>query len=201
MPRALTEQEKCRICDRLLEKGKEIVMSQGIKKVSVDDIAKAAGMAKGSFYQHFESKEKFLYALIEKIHRQVFVKAEQMIKDSFSNGINLHESTRAFLKNLFYMPEMAFFVKYERDINEIFFSLIQDDEWCTFKQMEVAMFEKMLKLAGADTARVKAGVVHNFIHALYLTMSCDLMTEDNLPETQELIIDTLISYMFGGGQK
>ncbi|MCL2721778.1 MAG: TetR/AcrR family transcriptional regulator, partial [Treponema sp.] len=70
MPRALTEQEKCRLCNRLLEKGKAIVLAQGIKKVSVDDIAKAAGMAKGSFYQHFESKEVFLYELINDIHKQ-----------------------------------------------------------------------------------------------------------------------------------
>ena len=198
MPRALTEQEKCRICDRLLDKGKEIVMSQGIKKVSVDDIAKAAGMAKGSFYQHFDSKEKFLYALIEKIHKQVFTQAEQMIKDSFSNGANLHESARVFLKNLFYMPEMAFFTKNERDIEEVFFGFMGDEEIRTFKQMEVELFEKMLKLAGADTTRVKPGVVHNYIHTMYLMMSSDLMTADDLPETVGLITDSLISYIFGG---
>ena len=201
MPRTLTEQEKCRICDRLLEKGKEIVMSQGIKRASVDDIAKAVGMAKGSFYLHFESKEKFLYALVEKIHRQVFTQAEQMIKDSFSNGANLRESARTFLKNLFYMPEMAFFTKNERDIEEVFFGFMGDEEIRTFKQMEVELFEKMLKLAGADTARVKPGVVHNYIHTLYLMMSSDLMTADDLPETVELITDSLISYIFGGMQR
>ena len=79
MPRPLTEQEKCAQCQRLLEKGKEAVISHGIRKVSVDDITKAAGMAKGSFYQHFESKEKYLYALLEKLHRETFTKAKQII--------------------------------------------------------------------------------------------------------------------------
>jgi len=201
MPRTLTEQEKCRICDRLFEKGREIVLSQGIKRISVDDIVKAAGIAKGSFYQHFESKEKFLFALIEKIHRQLFTQAEQMIKDSFSNETDLHENARTFIKNLFHMPEMAFFTKNEHNIEEIFFGFMGDEEIRTFKQMEVELFEKMLKLAGADTARVKPGVVHNYIHTLYLMMNSDLMTTENLLETVDLITDSLISYILSSARR
>jgi len=195
MPRALTEQEKCRLCKRLLDKGKEVVLSQGIKKVSVDDIAKAAGMAKGSFYQHFESKEVFLYELINDMHLQMFEQAEQMLKA----GDDLKANTRIFLMNLFHMPQMVFFTKNYNEINELFESMPEKESLST-KEMEKDVFEKLMIKAGIDIQKVKPGVVHNYLHALYLVMGSELMIEDDLPETFELIMDNLISYIFGGSK-
>ncbi len=50
MPRALTEQERCAQCERLLNKGRDVVLMYGMRKVSIEDIAKAAGMAKGTLW-------------------------------------------------------------------------------------------------------------------------------------------------------
>jgi len=194
-PRALTEQEKCRQCDKLLEKGKAIVLAQGIRKVSVDEITKAASMAKGSFYQHFESKEQFLYELMWNIHRQLFMQVEQMIL----SGSDMQGNMRSLLKNLFHMPEISFLIQNQRDIHDLF-QVIPDQEVRSAKQMESGMFKKLLDMAGIDTKRVKPGVVHNYIHTLSLMKSSDLMTEEDLPETFDRIMDSLLSYIFGGAQ-
>ena len=188
MPRALTEQEKCRLCRRLLEKGMEYILLYGIKKVSVDDITKAAGMAKGSFYHHFESKEKFLYELILLIRKHVFSHAEK----TACGGDDLKENVRAFLTNLFHMREMVFFLKNCSDINELFNSIAEDKE----SQIDTDMFEKLLALAGIDTKKIKPGVAHNYMHTLFMIMECDLMAEEDLPQTFDLIMDSFISYIF-----
>ena len=62
------------------------------------------------------------------------------------------------------------------------------------------MFERLLKLAGIDTEKIKPGIVHNYIHAMYLTMGSDLMVKDTLSETCEQMMNSLIDYIFGGGQ-
>ena len=195
MPRALTEQEKCRICNRLLEKGKEITLLQGIRKVSVDDITKAAGMAKGSFYQHFESKERFLVELIVDIHRQIFVRAEQILL----GGDDLRSSVRVYLMTLFHTPEMTFLVKNYREINELV-DAMSDQEIALTNQIEVDMYDRLLVMVGIDTTKAKPGVVHNYMHTLHMIMGSDMMIADDLPETFELILDSLISYIFGGTQ-
>lgn len=197
MPRPLTEQEKCAQCQRLLEKGKEAVISHGIRKVSVDDITKAAGMAKGSFYQHFESKEKYLYALLEKLHRETFTKAKQIIFEGISDKHNLQANARDFLKKLFLLPEMVFFIQNERDIIALF-ETISNQEIQSFKQMEAELFSGLLRLAGVDTEKVKPGVVHNYVHVMFLTKVSDLMTEEDLPQTLDLLMDSLMAYIFGG---
>ena len=191
MPRALTEQEKCRLCQRLLDKGRDIVLSYGIKKISVDDITRAAGMAKGSFYHHFESKEKYLYELVRTIRSQIFVQAEKIIQ----SGDNLKENTKAFLMDLFHIKEMVFFLKYCNDINELIDSIPENNEYES-GQIDTDMFVKLLILAGIDISKIKSGVVHNFMHTLHMIMDCELMIEDDLPETFELIMNGFISYLF-----
>lgn len=192
MPRALTEQEKCRQCEKLLEKGKNIILTHGVKKVSVDEITKAAGMAKGSFYHHFETKEEYLFRLIWYIHEQLFTQAEQMI----NNQKDLQADTRSFLINLFNMPELAFFIKNHHDIDELVASMPGEAE--SVNQKETDMFEKLLALAGIDTERVKPGVVNNYLHTLFIMMGSDLMVKKDLQETFDHMIDSLVSYIFGG---
>ena len=194
MPRALTEQEKCVQCQRLIEKGKSVVLTHGIKKISVDEITRAADMAKGTFYQHFETKEQFLFRLMEYIHEQIFEQAEKMIQSE----PDLQKKAHGFFTNLFRMPEMAFFIQNEQAITELFLVIMPEGELQSFKQMETAMFEKMLILAGANIKKVKPGVVHNYVHTLYLLMGSDLMIKEDLSDTFDCIIDSLISYIYGG---
>ena len=190
MPRALTEQDKCRLCNKLLEKGKPVVLSQGVKKISVDDITKAAGMAKGSFYQHFESKEKYLYELIKEIHKHIFAQAEQII-----TGGEVQTNIRGFLMNIFQMPEMVFLTGNYYDIKELFDSL-PEQEVQSLSQMEIELFTRLMALAGINTKKVKPGVVHNYFHTICMMAKCDFMIEEDLPKTLELITDSLISYAF-----
>jgi len=193
MPRALTEQEKCRQCQRLLEKGKAVVFSQGIRKTSVDDVARAAGIAKGSFYQHFETKEKFMYELAWHIYRQLFEQAERML----FNGDDIRVNLRKLLTNLFHMPEMIFFIHNNQDITELCTSMPSREQQSD-KKIEEAMFERLLVAAGIDIEKVKPGVVHNYIHAIYLTMGSDLMIKNEVPETCDQMMNSLTSYICGG---
>lgn len=56
MPR-FSESEKEIIRQKLLAEGERLFAAYGIKKVSIDEIVRAAGIAKGSFYTFYASKE------------------------------------------------------------------------------------------------------------------------------------------------
>lgn len=60
------------------------------------------------------------------------------------------------------------------------------------------MFERILHLFGIDIKKVKPGIVHNYIHALFLMKSSEYMIEEDLEESMDLILDDLIAYVFGG---
>lgn len=63
MPKAFTDNEKKHILNRLKEKGTELFLKYGIKKTTIDDLVKSAGISKGSFFSFFPSKEDLFFAI------------------------------------------------------------------------------------------------------------------------------------------
>lgn len=51
--------------EKLIESGLQTLHSQGFNGCAVQDITEAAGVPKGSFYNHFESKEALAMAALE----------------------------------------------------------------------------------------------------------------------------------------
>lgn len=50
---------------RILESAVKLFSSRGYNKASVDDICAKAGISKGAFYHHFESKQALFLALLD----------------------------------------------------------------------------------------------------------------------------------------
>jgi AcrR family transcriptional regulator len=65
MPKGFTEYEKELIGKRLLEQGYRLFCAYGLKKTNVEEIARAAGISKGAFYNFYESKEALFMDVIE----------------------------------------------------------------------------------------------------------------------------------------
>ncbi len=190
MPRALTNEEKARQRRKLLERGKTAVMAQGLKRISIDPIAHAAGMAKGSFYQYFDSKERFLAEVVW------FAEAERI---ATAPG-DVETRVRQVLARLFEMPETHFFLRNFRDIEDAALASIQTADGQSFIQMEGAAFTRFLQMADIDTTVVDPGVVHNYIHLIYVLSSSDLMIADAVPATLATLTDSLVAYILRGAR-
>jgi len=59
--------------NRVLEAAKEAFTRGGYADVNVDDICRAARIAKGSFYRHFDSKEDLFFAAAESLAAEMVV--------------------------------------------------------------------------------------------------------------------------------
>jgi len=65
MARISAEQRK-KIHETLLNNSKELFIQYGFSKTSIDDIVNACGIAKGSFYSYYPSKEELFYAVLRR---------------------------------------------------------------------------------------------------------------------------------------
>jgi AcrR family transcriptional regulator len=73
MPRAFDDKEKQAIRDALMQAGLVQFERAGLRAARVDDICRNVGIAKGSFYAFFDSKEELFMAIVEareEEHRQ-----------------------------------------------------------------------------------------------------------------------------------
>jgi AcrR family transcriptional regulator len=97
MPRAFDPEERTAIESRIRAAGREQFGRVGLRKTTVSDLARAAGVAKGSFYLFFPSKEALLSSILQEeeadLRREV---REQMsrpyrsARDRFAHFLRLH---------------------------------------------------------------------------------------------------------------
>lgn len=79
MPR-FSDKEKETIQQQLLTQGEKLFTDYGLKKVTVDELAKAAGISKGSFYAFYESKEHLYFAIAELLQKQIWAETEAYLQ-------------------------------------------------------------------------------------------------------------------------
>ncbi|MCQ3937380.1 MAG: hypothetical protein DPW18_10075 [Chloroflexi bacterium] len=63
--RGLMQQRSEETRSRIMESAVKLFSSRGYNAASVDDICKDAGISKGAFYHHFESKQTLFLALLD----------------------------------------------------------------------------------------------------------------------------------------
>ncbi|MGP4020692.1 TetR/AcrR family transcriptional regulator [Saccharopolyspora sp. 5N708] len=64
MPAPFSEDERNRITEQLLDTGRELFAVHGLRKTSLEDLVRPAGIAKTSFYAFFDSKEALYLELL-----------------------------------------------------------------------------------------------------------------------------------------
>ena len=68
--------------DRILDALQQLLKDRTIQNISVSEIAKAAGIGKGSIYYYFPSKEAILNALIERSYEQPIQTAKTLARQT-----------------------------------------------------------------------------------------------------------------------
>ena len=67
MPKGFTDQENDLIRKRLIDQGYKLFSIYGLRKTNIEEIAKAAGISKGAFYNFYLSKETLFMDVIEDV--------------------------------------------------------------------------------------------------------------------------------------
>ena len=79
---AFTEYETEQLRKALLKETRRCAATLGMKKTSVDQLTKAVGIAKGSFYKFYESKEMLFFAVLENIHSELYDVADRVLSET-----------------------------------------------------------------------------------------------------------------------
>ncbi|MCM1253675.1 MAG: TetR/AcrR family transcriptional regulator [Clostridium sp.] len=73
MPKIFSEKDRDILTKKILDAGIKKLESKRYKNISVEEIAMAVGVAKGTFYSFFPSKEVFFYKVMQYIKEQARV--------------------------------------------------------------------------------------------------------------------------------
>lgn len=78
MPR-FGEDEKRRINEKFLSEGERLFSTYGIRKVTIDDLVDAVGIAKASFYTFYANKEYLYLDIVQSIQLKIFIELDTIL--------------------------------------------------------------------------------------------------------------------------
>ena len=88
MPKIYSETERTDIKDSLKREANILMIERGIKKTTVDELVKRAGIPKGTFYLFYPSKEMLLFECIQDFHNE----ADKIISAGMEQIIRKYKS-------------------------------------------------------------------------------------------------------------
>ncbi|WP_404443011.1 TetR/AcrR family transcriptional regulator [Sutcliffiella horikoshii] len=114
MAKGFTDQERDAIQSKLMKNGRELFEKFGLKKTSMSQLTKSVGIAQGSFYLFFSSKEELYFSILEKEEGLLKEKILQQIESPMTAGafknllmlsVRMVEEN-SFIQQLFKQEEM-----------------------------------------------------------------------------------------------
>lgn len=81
MPKIYSEGKRQEITNRLMAAGLELIKKNGMKKTNIESITKKVGIAQGTFYNFFESKEVLIYSIAQAYSERINSKTNAIIKE------------------------------------------------------------------------------------------------------------------------
>jgi AcrR family transcriptional regulator len=193
MARGFSEKEKVLIRSRLIEKGRDYFERFGIRKTSVANLAREAGIAKGSFYLFFESKEDLFLTINEEFDIQMQRELAQRLKKSS----NPKETFREALVNILDLFNSDPMLKLAANKEE-FESLSRRIPAEKFRQHQESTMTFLTRLIEQWQQEgiirdYDPGVIAGVVKSLYyVVLHKEFIGEDIFPEVSDLLINSLI---------
>ncbi len=203
MPKVYSDDERGQIVTRLKKAANEMMMKKGVKKATVDELVKSAGIPKGTFYLFYPCKEVLFFDAAQDFHEQV----DKYISGGFMKIIQEHnidpEQEGAFHEVI---DEIADVILGAMEItnNSCLKVLLQPEEMNQVLSKLPAEIlqnhrEQDTQLGSGIIANVAArkglnveAVVGSFTMILFGSMYKNVIGEENLRESIRMLIKGLV---------
>ena len=146
MPAAFTQEQQYEIEQKLRQAAEKMLIDTPYHAIKVEDLSKAAGISKGSFYKFFPAKELLFYEILRSFHEELFSSA----MEKFVNAKG-QTADEVLCKTLIACYDKVHTSKYRRfwmeDSHEIM-ALISKEDKKAQQEAEKALFQKFLHQFG-----------------------------------------------------
>lgn len=196
MPTAFTKKQQEEIKEQLFHTGIDLCKTLGVQRMTVSKLTSACGIAKGSFYTFYKSKEEFILALVEWANQ----KTKEMFNERLAGRSQM--STHEFFE---------FFRQYLYSEYNLMNGLtVNDFLWLKTHMAKSDLFNanrqsgemrKCLMLINDARNDIDIGTVVNLIKSIYaMREHRDTFVEESMDNSIEIVLRLLETYISGNGE-
>jgi AcrR family transcriptional regulator len=171
--------------DRILDAAAELLVRWGYKKTTVDDIARLAGVAKGTIYLHWKTREElFLTLLIREKLRAGRILQETLANDP--DGLTLHGMIKYSVLSAMSNPLFKAIITRDR---EMLGEMVEDRYHGVDVSEQMKMFYHFLASLREQRLIRSDHAIEEQIHMLISIMMGFLLVDQHIPEEFQLPIE------------
>ena len=191
MAGGFTEEQRYTIREKLISTGVRLSTTIGFKKMTIAVVAKEAGVAVGSFYNFFDSKESFAVAMITDMEERSM--ADFSLKLKGRDTVTVEEFLEWYRNS--FLPENNFLLR------------LKLEDWVWLKEhitdrtyfegnSDMRRINSLLKNISGIRNNFDPAVVVNFIKSIYaIYQNRESFFEDAIQTNIDLIFDAIYRYV------
>jgi len=202
MPRHFGDEEKTHIRAEIVKTGTEFFHRYGFKKTNIDEIARLAGVSKGTFYSLFNSKEDFFVEILLSVEQQIHgMLEEQLLNSDLPVKEAFLESVFAQLKYVSETPVLNVLTQPEE--YRFLFRKLRPDQIEQFFSQDKDYIERILNRARTRTevrdvdTEVLTGVMRGIA---MLVLHQREIGEEVFTDSLRLLLTMVAEYLFPEGE-
>jgi AcrR family transcriptional regulator len=191
MPKIISEQEKEHIKNAMYMKGIELIRKKGMKRVTVDDIAAAVQIAKGSFYSYYPSKEEFLYHIIKQNEQALF---DRILEIGARSG-NFKDKIKNALHEIYLAPDSLALHVQPSDL-EYLLRKLPDPINRMEQDKSKTNFQRTLNCLGIEDAQCDYSVLANLMDGLhFIASNQNQYGEQGREQALSILVEAIAEYL------
>jgi AcrR family transcriptional regulator len=169
VPRPFSPDERSQIAQRLREAGRSAFAARGLRRVTVDDLARAAGISKGAFYLFFDSKEALLLDVLQRFEADF---QRNVLHEVLRPDLGPVESLRTLLRTAVAVPSTEPLLRNLTDTDaQILMRRIPPDQAAALFEADVASAKRFVDYwcEQGSPIGLDAAVLTGLMRAIVLT--------------------------------
>ncbi|HAS72597.1 MAG TPA: hypothetical protein DCS67_00460 [Clostridiales bacterium UBA8960] len=193
MPNIYTDEVKLNIKTDLMNEARHVIIRDGYNKLRIENLTKKVGIAQGTFYHFFKTKEALILEMALSYQHDVDAHVKELIAH---NGFITSDDFTRIYQNMFLSDENNIFRYLRRADIEHLISRLSVDIAQLYEASQATMDFVLTNLKN-PRKDVDKELIFNLIQLLNLTIeNKDLLIKNALEKTVTAIIHQMVSEIF-----
>jgi len=197
MPKIFTEDDEKVIKEKMIKTARDLFSQFGLKKTSIADITSKVGIAQGTFYSFFNSKEELYFEIME---REEVVR-EEIIDHVMKNAQNPQEGVKSIILKGYEFIDKNEFIRgiYEHGDMEQLMRKIPQERLLEHMESDKEYIVKLIELwkSKGIEINISADVISGFIRSLFMiSFFKDQIGHDVYDDVVQLLAETVSKGIF-----
>lgn len=193
VPKIYSQEKRQEIREQIMDMGLKLIKQYGMRKMSIEQITKKVGIAQGTFYNFFDSKEMLVYGLANAYQERINRKMEEIIQ---TKGYLDRENLRELFYGMILKDEDNVYRFLKREDIQTFLTRLPSD--CLSKISDTKMqMEINLRYVNEKKEKYDLDAIFNWIQVMNLIVeNKDILVEIGIEKIIHRMIENMLDEIF-----